>query len=75
MQLFVKIQAESTLTLEVKPNDTIESIKQKIQEKKGIPPDQQHLVLKEEQLMNECTLSDYSIKSESFISLIVKPKG
>ena len=75
MQLFIKTLAGSTLTLEVKPTNTIESIKQKIQDKEGIPPDQQHLVFKTKQLMNERTLSEYNILNESFISLIIKPKG
>ena len=72
MQIFIKTPSGKTIVLEVDPGDSVENVKMKIQEKEGIPTEEQRLVFAGKNLQDRCTLNDYDIQNESALHLRIR---
>ena len=71
----MKTIAGKMVALEVEDKDSIETIKRKIHEKEGTPPDEQQLVFDGQRLEDRCTISHYKLQNESTVHLVPKLRG
>ena len=71
--IYIKALDGNSITIDIKPSDTIFNIKEKIYEKGGIPPSEQDLFFNRTQLEDAKTLSDYNIHNLSTVNLVILP--
>ncbi|KAM3700552.1 hypothetical protein ACJW31_05G107300 [Castanea mollissima] len=74
-RILVKTLTGKELELDVGPNDTIERIKERVQEKEGIPPMQQRLIYGGKQIADEKTVRDYKIEGGSVLHHVLALRG
>ncbi len=75
MQIFVRELAGRIITLNIELADSIDKIKEQIQDKLGIPPDQQRLLYAGKQLMENMTIGDYNVQKEATLHLALRLFG
>ena len=75
MLIKVKTLTGKEIELDIEPNDKVERIKEKVEEKEGIPPPQQRLIFGGKQMNDEKSAADYKIVGGSVLHLVLALRG
>ncbi|CAI7793277.1 unnamed protein product [Closterium sp. NIES-54] len=75
MMIKVKTLTGKEIEIDIEPTDTIERIKERVEEKEGIPPVQQRLIFAGKQMNDEKTAKDYNIEGGSVLHLVLALRG
>ncbi|KAL3998578.1 NEDD8 [Acanthocheilonema viteae] len=75
MLIKVKTLTGKEIELDIEPNDKVERIKEKVEEKEGIPPPQQRLIFAGKQMNDEKTAQDYKVAGGSVLHLVLALRG
>eukprot|EP00049_Salpingoeca_infusionum_P005655 m.95035 g.95035 ORF g.95035 m.95035 type:complete len:78 (-) comp13037_c0_seq1:212-445(-) len=75
MLLQIKNLAGRLVEIDVEPTDTIERVKEKVEEKQGIPPEQQRLIYSGKQMNDDKTIEDYKVPSGAVVHLVLALRG
>jgi len=75
IHLEIKTLTGVSIDIQIKPDQSIEDLKCMIQDKEGIPPDQQRLIFAGRQLEDDRTLFDYRIQNDSVLHLVLRLRG
>ena len=77
--IYIKTLTGKIITLEVQPSDTIRKLKMMVEEKEGIPTDQQTLILdsgaQKRQLEDRCTLRDFDIQNKTLLQMVLRVRN
>ncbi|XP_016098462.1 NEDD8 isoform X2 [Sinocyclocheilus grahami] len=63
------------IEIDIEPTDKVERIKERVEEKEGIPPQQQRLIYSGKQMNDEKTAADYKIQGGSVLHLVLALRG
>ena len=75
MKIFIKTLTGKTIAIKVAKTTTVERVKELIQDKEGIPPDQQRIIFEGQQLEDHPTLADYNVQEHSTMHLVLRLRG
>ncbi|ORZ33949.1 ubiquitin-related domain-containing protein [Catenaria anguillulae PL171] len=75
MQIKVKTLTGKEIEIDVNPDDKITRVKEKVEEKEGIPPPQQRLIFGGKQMADEKTLADFNVAAGSVLHLVLALRG